>query len=809
MYIQVRSASRPTDVAAAAGWDAVGIIWKDPGSSPSADVVKEAIQKYGDFVSSLRLQLKTNAEEIKAAASRPGDLEKLKKVRKVQVDALFETINAANKLGYMAIVENLGGHHKLVNGLTATLIECIKTEDFLGRLPRAIFSLLAKFQTMSDELLKKVKFDSIQKRWSKKGDESIKKDIAAILANTTDAKEKAAKEKKESAKVEEKKKSQAPQEQSKVRSAEYSKPASTSSSTKRPHDGDGANGQPNKKFASEASGTSTKSTPLKRSTNILANNLFGQKSAAKPIPKKRDPSPPPVSRLAGFLAEIENPREPPKAPEPPPGPPETPAEKEKRERRESRRHLRVKFKEGPELEQVRLFTKEQAEDEGRQDAMLRDAHDAHSEGMMLKKGTSENMEGIEEDDEQPSGDIEYRPYPQLTDIDFSCLDKEVLDRNLVTRGGFKHFSTPEQHTQDRREELELMVVYTDIKDIPTSPKEPHPISVEDKWELRQLGNPSESWLVLRLQELQRYGPEYATQIFTRRLEEQKFKNIRDDRARGSNHLLSSLSSIDGSSTRNNMDNHQNFAPMQAGNSTDSPSQGPPVTTTRDDPAIVAAYFDNLSNVVKYLKDKPFPPREPPDWMTNERDRAIWWEGHNRDKAKKEADERMAQLQAAPAQQAPMVPTQYPMPTPQMQGYPSLPNHMSPSPYQTADVTQHVQSILADLNNGQASGNSTAPHTFDYSAWASGNVNGNSRRQGFGEDDNQQSRWDGSWDGENRRTDEDQDHPSKRSKNRGSEMKQGVPENDAAVKAYKGKKKPCRFFQEGKCAKGAKCTFLHE
>src|SRR6266536_1804248 len=162
MRSQVRGATRPTDVAAAAGWDAVGIIWKDPNSSPNGDVVKDAIEKYGNFVSALRVQLKKNAAKIEEAASNPAEVNRLKATRKVQLEALFQTIDAANRLGYDAIVEHLGGHHKLVNGLTTTLIECIKADDFVGKLPKAVFSLLAKFQTMSDELLKKLKFDSIQ-----------------------------------------------------------------------------------------------------------------------------------------------------------------------------------------------------------------------------------------------------------------------------------------------------------------------------------------------------------------------------------------------------------------------------------------------------------------------------------------------------------------------------------------------------------------------------------------------------------------------------------------------------------------------
>ncbi len=162
--------------------------------------MKEAIEKFGDSVSSLRSQLKANQAKTEEAAARPAEVNRLKTERQELLESLYQTIEAANQHGYPAIVENLGGHHKLVNGLTTTLIECIKAADYLGKLPKAVFSLLAKFQTMTNELLKKLKFDSIQKRWNRKGDDETKKLIETILANTKDAKEKAARSQKDSAK---------------------------------------------------------------------------------------------------------------------------------------------------------------------------------------------------------------------------------------------------------------------------------------------------------------------------------------------------------------------------------------------------------------------------------------------------------------------------------------------------------------------------------------------------------------------------------------------------------------------------------
>lgn len=60
--------------------------------------------------------------------------------------------------------------------------------------------------------------------------------------------------------------------------------------------------------------------------------------------------------------------------------------------------------------------------------------------------------------------------------DFSEIEDAERERNYITRGGHLEPDSPESKVQEQRESSMLMVVYTSISDIPSSPKEP---TVED------------------------------------------------------------------------------------------------------------------------------------------------------------------------------------------------------------------------------------------------------------------------------------------------------------------------------------------
>jgi hypothetical protein len=729
------------------------------------------------------------------------------------------------KYGHRDILEYFGKSGKLVNSLVGILIDCVKAKEFDGDLPKATLMLISKLNFLTDGLLQKTKFDLVEKRLNNNSTPEIKGYISTIRGNTPEGKERAKKAEEDALKAEKEKALQV-----KARKAEeIAKPTTGPSGIKRPMDPDSSTGSPNKKIASEATavGQGQKAVAAKpRTTGVFASV---KRPAPKPpapvtrpdlsktqtkIDPKVDsrpvPTSTPQSSLASILASIEKPKEVPKPVVEPSRPPETPEEKARRERKESRRHLRVRWKEDTEMTEVRLFRHELAEDEGRPENLLRDARDDRSEGMMLKQRL---VDAPEDDEDESFGQTDVVAYPEnMILVDFGGLDPAIRAKSYVTRGGEIPIDSSQKLVQDKREAMELMVIYTDPSDIPPSPREAPFTSHDNGENAKTFGKPNQTWLIQRLEELRLYGYDSASALFVRRLDEQRVREGHGAFAQAhaqaateqSTNVHSMLTAMQGLSHQQQQNAAQSANPVTSTN------------TPKMDPTVLAG----LEQLFAAHAGKPFPPKEPPDWMS-EKGKAEWWEGYNRDEAEAES-KRAAQLPAIPAQ--PHIATPQPH-------YPQGPTHVATQPARQQYDPSQLENVLAGLagqNNNHYGAPQSQPqlqpqHNGQYdaealqqqqaawmAAWQAANA-GNGTKQAYG----QQPGWGNGWPApatDNQRS--SYDNPNQMPVGGRSRDGDKAPERERRIiptkaSEYKGPKKPCKFWQEGKCAKGANCTFLHE
>ncbi|KAK8037855.1 hypothetical protein PG991_001201 [Apiospora marii] len=276
--------------------------------------------------------------------------------------------------------------------------------------------------------------------------------------------------------------------------------------------------------SNNTSGTTTSQVRTKPTSTILPGK---SRPVAKPAAKKPEaPASSSLSTISGLLAQISKPKSPPKtrASEPVRAP-ETAQEKERRLRKEARRKLRVQWAPEGELEQIRVFEHDAAEDEGRASNMIQDARDNRSEGQMLKRGiSSDDEDEMDVDDgdgaegnKTKTGAISLRAWAEPAATDFSAIDGKKRDKSFVGRGGLREVSTGQQKYMEEYERRELMVVYTSASDIPESPKSPprNPKTEAASTQTRYGQLPSDKPELLevhrRWAESHQYGPKKALQ----------------------------------------------------------------------------------------------------------------------------------------------------------------------------------------------------------------------------------------------------------------------------------------------------------
>jgi hypothetical protein len=150
-----------------------------------------------------------------------------------------------------------------------------------------------------------------------------------------------------------------------------------------------------------------------------------------------------------------------------PDPNETPQERERRLHKERRRSLRVAFKSGDALVEIREFTRHPEEIESGMARNVRtDGRDKNSEEsqMMKRLRGGQGIKALEVND---------REWEEPTGINFAAtIPQEKREKTYVTRGGRKTFETDEQKLTRDRESKELMVIYHNRADIPPTPRSP-------------------------------------------------------------------------------------------------------------------------------------------------------------------------------------------------------------------------------------------------------------------------------------------------------------------------------------------------
>ncbi|KAI9798839.1 MAG: hypothetical protein M1825_004962 [Sarcosagium campestre] len=501
--------ARPKDDVGAVRYDTIKALWRPRQSGISGDEVRRAMAEYWAVVKSIRDDW--NAVE-KDEADKKIDDAAVKARLSAKRDLMASAIATALEFGHTRIVESLALNVPFTAFLRKVLLDRMKEDDVNGSLVKDTLELLARCKTITESILDQVKLNKVTARLAKKGDEKTKDLIKQISDNAKKAKSEKAEELKPS-----------------VSGDGASRASDLSSGSKRPRPDDTETSeQPSKKVASSSalnpsktvSGaakstastdrrttataqTSTKAKPSSsaaaskpkpahvaaKPTNFFADAMQSA-SKVKPAPKAAvRPSaaegisvaatssasatvaapPRPAFSLFETLDNLNKPKEADKAKEVNKAPPETPEERVRRLRKEERRKLRVSFRPDDELVQVRYFTHDDSEELGRAYNLLRDAGDAVSEGHMFKQHKEMDV-GDEEDD--VSREEAFRAWKNLIPIEFDVIKSEKRAEIYSKRGGLLNADSPDRKEQEEHEARTLMVVYTDIDDIPASPKEP-------------------------------------------------------------------------------------------------------------------------------------------------------------------------------------------------------------------------------------------------------------------------------------------------------------------------------------------------
>ncbi|KAJ8105341.1 hypothetical protein OPT61_g10238 [Boeremia exigua] len=488
-------AARPDDDPhKAVCYDVIKASWFPRRSVLNSEKIKNSMRDLWDVLNTIQKRWRTDSKAVAEAeeAKKIGELPTLKSRVTSQRDLLQSALKAALDHAHPDVLYHLGQVKPFLYLCYQFLANRFKAKDYDGPLSAAIYEVLARCGTLTTELIEETKVSKALVSMKKQANDKNKAFIQQIVEAAAAGSKKAKVNSPPAGETAEAKGAKRPAPEAGAGAAgegsslKKSKPAESTVAVKK--EGVGAT-----KPGATSTGASLQKrpgekpigapVPVRARVNPVTNkssNIFASLNAAakKPpttvtAPMAGKPNAPakaaaaagkdkkvaPAAKSSGFsfastMAALTKPKEAEAAPTKTEkdDPNETAEQKAKRIRKESRRHLRVTFRPDASLVAIKYFSHDPEEELGHDENFTRDAGDLGGEGHMFKQHKE-----LEEDDDDDDDEIDYRPWTEPSQVDFSVVDPEERKRNYVPYGGGENVPTcPEKEANMRRENDILM-----------------------------------------------------------------------------------------------------------------------------------------------------------------------------------------------------------------------------------------------------------------------------------------------------------------------------------------------------------------
>ncbi|KAF2231753.1 hypothetical protein EV356DRAFT_535262 [Viridothelium virens] len=284
---------RPAAPLEAVRYDTIKAVWASPNRPADPDEIRNALKSFWEVVRTIRDRWKSDGNALKQAeeAKKSSELPLLKDRVNSQRDMMQASINAALEFGHQDVLALFGENASFLFLSYQFLLDRFSEKDFDGPLSRGFLELLARCTTITNEALEKTHLVKVLPRFEKRG-----KEWTAGLAKKVIAEAEKLSKTKGEAVAKEKAVKNATKEVMKIDpTPDVKTKPEPITGMKRQREGANPNVQPTKKLnasspssSSSSSSGSTKPTtaPVKRATSITSTDTKMAPSSAV-IPKAK------------------------------------------------------------------------------------------------------------------------------------------------------------------------------------------------------------------------------------------------------------------------------------------------------------------------------------------------------------------------------------------------------------------------------------------------------------------------------------------------------------------------------------------